>query len=467
MAINLIKEPAPPKGKLKLPDLYATAVGQVIGAGVVTLIVPAMGMTGNSAWLAYLVAVLVGFLYVLPCVFACSALRFGGGTYSVSCDLLGPRLGGVFAFSYLAGPLYMSMFALSAVTYIGDVFPVLSSPVGRIASALIIATLFFIFTIRGMNVMAAVQKIMVWILIAALAMYIIFGLVHMQYPIFDFNDPNFMPQGMLKFDGTMLTGGFLTAVFLFYSSTTGYGMNLGYGRDAANARRDVPKSMLLTFPTILVLYVGVAIATAGSTSLEDFAGSSSLVYSARRIMPPILAYLFIIGGPVMAVLSSFNSSFAYHSLTLGQSCRDGWFPKKFGERNKYGTYTYILIFIYLLSVLPIIFGIDITQLVNLLQLVTFLTTILPQIAFLNLPKKYPEAWKNAKLRVPLGIYYLSCWASIIVSTVVFIKSCLSMNILVVVVSLVFIAACVILGLWRTNGGHVTIRTSVWDSDGDE
>lgn len=467
MAINLIKEPAPPKGKLKLPDLYATAVGQVIGAGVVTLIVPAMGMTGNSAWLAYLVAVVMGFLFVLPYIFACSALRFGGGTYSVSCDLLGPRLGGVFAFSYLAGPLYMSMFALSAVTYIGDVFPVLSTPVGRLAAALVIATLFFVFNIRGMNVMAAVQKLMVWILIAALAMYIIFGLMHMQYPIFDFSDPNFMPQGMLKFEGGTLTGGFITAAFLFYSSTNGYSMNLGYGRDAANAKRDVPKSMLLTFPTILVLYVGVAIATTGSTSLEDFAGSSSLVYSARRIMPPVLAYLFIIGGPVMAVLSSFNSSFAYHALTIGQSCRDGWFPKKFGEQNKYGTYTYILIFVYLLSVLPIIFGINITQLVNLLQLVTFLTSLMPMIAFLRIPKKYPEAWKNAKLHVPSWLFYLICWVGIAVCVVNFAKSCLSMDILVVVVSLVFIAACVILGLWRSSGGHVTIRTSVWDSDGDE
>ena len=50
MAINVIKEPAPKPGTLKRPELFALAIGQVIGAGVITLIVPAIKMTGYSAW---------------------------------------------------------------------------------------------------------------------------------------------------------------------------------------------------------------------------------------------------------------------------------------------------------------------------------------------------------------------------------------------------------------------------------
>ena len=60
MAIKIIKEPAPPPGVLGKKELYALAVGQVIGAGVITLIVPAIKMTGYSAWLAYLVAIIMG-----------------------------------------------------------------------------------------------------------------------------------------------------------------------------------------------------------------------------------------------------------------------------------------------------------------------------------------------------------------------------------------------------------------------
>ena len=274
--------------------------------------------------------------------------------------------------------------------------------------------------------------------------------------------PFFLPNGMIKFDNGLLTGGFLTAVFLFYNSVTGYYMTQGYGRDAENARRDIPKAILLTLPTLVVLYVGVAIAAIGSTSAAEFGESSSLVFAAKNIMPPALFYVFIIGGPMMALLSSLNSSYAYHSITIGQSCKDGWFPEKLATQNKHGAYTYILVFIYLISIVPIVIGFNITQLVNLLQLVTFMTSVIPQIAYLRLPKKYPEAWKNAKLHIPDGLYYLLCVVSIAICVIVFVKSCLSMSRTVVIVSTIGIILCVTLGLWRSGKGNVTIRTSVWD-----
>ena len=46
MAIHVVKEPVPKPGTLGRTELYALAIGQVIGAGVITLIVPAIKMTG-------------------------------------------------------------------------------------------------------------------------------------------------------------------------------------------------------------------------------------------------------------------------------------------------------------------------------------------------------------------------------------------------------------------------------------
>lgn len=59
MAIHVVKGPVPKPGTLGRTELYALAIGQVIGAGVITLIVPAIKMTGYSAWLAYFVAILI------------------------------------------------------------------------------------------------------------------------------------------------------------------------------------------------------------------------------------------------------------------------------------------------------------------------------------------------------------------------------------------------------------------------
>ena len=46
--------------KLTLPQLVWLATGQVVGAGVVTIVGAALGVTGYSAWFAYSAAVVMG-----------------------------------------------------------------------------------------------------------------------------------------------------------------------------------------------------------------------------------------------------------------------------------------------------------------------------------------------------------------------------------------------------------------------
>lgn len=77
MTAKLVREPEPGPGTLGKPELYALAIGQVIGAGVITLVVPAIKMTGYSAWLAYFVAILMGFFMILPIMCSISTITTG------------------------------------------------------------------------------------------------------------------------------------------------------------------------------------------------------------------------------------------------------------------------------------------------------------------------------------------------------------------------------------------------------
>ena len=54
------------KNGLGLGALVALALGTVVGAGVVTLTGQAIAVTGRSAWLAYLIATVAGFLMIVP-----------------------------------------------------------------------------------------------------------------------------------------------------------------------------------------------------------------------------------------------------------------------------------------------------------------------------------------------------------------------------------------------------------------
>lgn len=46
----IVNTPEPKPGILERGDLFAIAIGMVIGSGMVTLIGPAMAMTGYSVW---------------------------------------------------------------------------------------------------------------------------------------------------------------------------------------------------------------------------------------------------------------------------------------------------------------------------------------------------------------------------------------------------------------------------------
>ena len=462
MAIKVIKEPAPKAGNLGKPELYALAIGQVIGAGVITLIVPAIKMTGYSAWLAYFCAILMGFVMILPHVFLSSTVRLGGGAYSMLCDLAGPRVSGVFAIMFLGQSIGLSLFGVSAAAYMGDIIPAMGSHTARIIVGVSLITFFYIINMMGIDMMAKAQKAMTWLLIAALVLFAIMGTLEIKLPIFDFADPNFMPNGAgITFTNGQISGGFTGAILLFVYSCSGYYMTTSYGRAAKDAKRDIPWVLIMAVPTLMILYVGVAIAATGSVTLEEYGDSTTLVFAAQRIFPPWLFYFFIIGGPIMALLSTLNSTFAFSAINIGQSCDDGWLPKKFGETNAKGSRKYILTVMWIVGIIPILLNFSITVLTNMIQLMTSVFAVLNFIAFVNLPRKYPEAWKNSRFHVPTWLYYTFCVISLCMYVVVFWKSTLSMSPILAGINIGLVILATIIGLWRGNKGNIEIHTSVW------
>lgn len=465
--IKVIREQEPKPGKLRVPELYALAIGQVIGAGVITLIVPAIKMTGYSAWLAYFVAIIMGFLIVLPNVFISSTVRMAGGNYSMLCGMAGPRVAGVFAYMYLTQCLSLSLFGTSAAAYLGDVFPALSGSGARIVTGALLLTFFFVINLLGIDIMAGAQKIMTWLLIAALILFAVVGIVKMKLPIFNTSDPNWLINGWgITFNKGMISGGFTGAVLLFVYSCQGYYMTTAYGKDAANARRDIPKVLLMAVPTLIVLYVGVAMAGVGVMSVEEYGDSTTLVFAAQRIFPPVLFYLFIIAGPIMALLSTLNSSFAYNAITIGQSCDDGWLPKAFGKQNSRGSRVWILTFMYIMGMIPVIAGLSITVITNMVQLFTSCFAILNFIAYMKMPKLYPKAWKQSRYHIPDGLYYFFCILSLALSLVILWKSLLSMGMAVTVINVVMIVVFAVLGVVIGRNANVVIHTSLWAETGE-
>ena len=171
--------PAPPPGKLGKAELYSLSIGQVIGAGIITLIGPAVALTGQSTWLAYLVAILLGFLLIMPILFLTSTLRLGGGYYSIIAGLAGVKPAGMYAVAFLTQPLTMSLFGVSIGVYAESLWPSLNGQLVGIA----FLTFFFIVNLFGVNIMAKVQKWMTVLLLAALLLFIFCGIPKIENPV--------------------------------------------------------------------------------------------------------------------------------------------------------------------------------------------------------------------------------------------------------------------------------------------
>ncbi|MEA5038750.1 MAG: APC family permease, partial [Clostridiaceae bacterium] len=139
-------------------------------------------------------------------------------------------------------------------------------------------------------------------------------------------------------------------------------------------------------------------------------------------------------------------------------------PMTFGKKNNRGSRIYILTFMYIASLIPIIGGLSITVITNMVQLIMAALAFLYMAAYLRLPKKYPEEWKKARLHVPNGLYYTICYVSLAFFIVMFLKACLSMSPALAIANVIAIVVMAVLGLWRAKTGEITIHTSVWTED---
>ena len=445
---RVIRTQAPPPGSLGKPELYALSIGQVIGAGVITLVGPAIALTGLSTWLAYGAAIVLGFFLIIPIVFITSTLRLGGGYYSMLAGLAGEKPAGMYAVAFLTQTVSLSLFGVSLGVYAKSLWPQLNQQVVGI----VFLTLFYIINLMGVNIMAKAQKLMTWLLIAALMMFVVVGMTKLKNPVFDLHSANYFSGG---------TGGFFAAVYLFVYSTNGYSMTMNYGRDAKNAKRDIPWAILMSVPTLILIYCGVAIVGSGVLPLEQVV-NQPLTLAAKEILLPALFIIFMVGGPIMALMTTINSTMAYNCIPIAQSCKDGWLPKSFARTNRRGSYYLILTFVYLMGLIPILLNFSVTTITNNIMLLNSVMSFLYSYAYYQLPKKYPEAWAKARFHVPDKIYYLIVTISLIAYFSVFINSVKSLTPVITIVSICAILFCMVFGLVRSKSPNVKIETSLWE-----
>ena len=185
-------------------DLMGAAVGQIIGAGIMSLMPAAIENTGRSVFLSFLVAAVLTCCTAIPAIFITSVVKLRGGIYTQLHMVGGDLAAGMYVIIYVMSNMSISMYGLSLASYLTDLFQIDASYDKWIA--LVILTAFLILNLIGLDVFAKVQNLLVIILIGSLIMFGVAGFGKVSWGTYFQPDEYWMPNGVM---GMLESGGLL------------------------------------------------------------------------------------------------------------------------------------------------------------------------------------------------------------------------------------------------------------------
>ena len=377
-------------------DCMGIGIGQIIGSGIMSLTGICIALTGAGTPLAFLLAAVLVICPNIVLAVLGSAVPSTGGMYTYVRDYIGKKT----AFFYLAllvvGQLVLAMFAITFATYFCELVPGLAD--NELAKTLVgvaILTLCYVMNLVGVDMAAKLQNVLVAVLVAAMALFILFGLPKVNWDTF--TAPHaIMPNGWT---------GFLTGASLLTFATGGAEFLSELGGEMKNPGRDLPRAMIGSTVIVAVIYAFIGIVAVGVLPVEQVAGES-LVQVARAIFPAPLYIFFIVGGGMFAVASTLNATFTWTTKGLLIAAEEGWLPKQAAAISKRGTPWILLTVFYIVGLIPIVTGLSLETISRLGNGVSLIYVLLPIATGYLIHKKNPQAMANSPFKMSKPVLYV-------------------------------------------------------------
>lgn len=435
------------KRNLGRMDLVSVAVGQIIGAGIMAMTGTAIGMTGRSVNLAFVIAGILCVLTAIPQIMVGGTARFKGGQYTQVAAFGGQRLAGIFTLINVFTGLGIAMYVISFTEYLLALVP--GAPAKLISVAVL--TILFLMNILGAKQAAVLQTVMCVIMAVAIAAFIAFGVPNLQPGYFA--PPDFMTKG--------LTGVLMASAYLSFAAG-GAQYVINFSGEAKNPKKDIPFAIIVPTIGISVVYAVMGTIAAGVLPVADVA-NKSLALVAEAILPKPLYVFFIVGGAMFALLTTLNASIGWMCRPIVQAAKDGWLPKVFGRLNaRFGTPVNVLLLFYVIGLVPILAGLDISIVSSSTVILTSAVKVILCFTAIRLPKVMPELWNKSKFHVGKGLLNTVCIVGGLVATLQVLLMLATSAPLELVGNLVILAASVVYALAANQ--RVKMEVSYEDCD---
>jgi len=378
--------------ELNLMLLIFMMIGLNIGGSLFTLTSAAAGLAGPALIIAQLISAVPVILAIIPYIVITSSAPKTAASYQYAKLFSYPLATSAVMVMLVAIPLGgLPLFALTAGKYILMLIPGAPEMVAGLPIywdsliAILIITIFYVINIVGIKPAGIIQGIMTAIMLLALLVFIIVGLPSVKLsnfsPFFTSTTINFMAAAALSY--TLLAGGL-------------FGIELG--DEVRKAHATIPRALIISLLIVLGLYIFIEVVALGTVDWQTFA-KGNLGTPAKVFMPEWLFIFFIVGGGILACITTVHAILAIAGRYSMVYAKDGFFPKIMTNiSKKYGTPHWGLTLPFVLSVIMLLFVRDITIFGAMLNFGLLYMVTLVLLTAIKLPKDYPVLFSRSKFK---------------------------------------------------------------------
>lgn len=320
MAANKLKSAATTRQQIGLLATIAIGLASMLGAGVFVVFRDAYQLAGAWFYLALLLAALVASLNAASIYQLARQIDRPGGTYAYARVYRNDTWSFAAGFAFVFGKI--GSIAAIAMVFAEYVFPQQKQLVATVA--ILIMVLVNILGIQRTAEVAAVLAI-------STTGLLVFAIV--APALFNSADaPGVV--ALIELDNKTPLGVLAGASVMFFAFA-GYARVATIGNEVRDAKRNIPKAILISLSGVLILYLGLA------TTLQAVLGAQLLTAEA-----PFIAYFRALGLNLdwlvvivasAASLGSILALLAGVSRTAAEMARDSELPKAFEWRNRFGS----------------------------------------------------------------------------------------------------------------------------------
>lgn len=358
-------------------DATAISVGAVIGAGIYVVVGIAAGYAGSALAVSMVLAALVSVFTALSFCELAAWQPLEGSIYEYAYQLISPLAGFLTGWMWIISNTFAgAAVALGFASYLHALFPVFPSSL----AAALLCLFFTVLNFMGVRQSALLNNILVAAKLAILGFFTVYGAFYAA------------PSNFAGFNPFQL--GVLYAAFYIFFAYGGFARVAVVAEEVKDARRNVPRAILLSLLISTAVYVLVGIVAVGLVGAARLAGSNSPLTEAIKATGDASAAYTVSAGGLIATASVLLTAILGVSRMMYAMARRHDLPKSLGRLHPAFNTPYYSVWITGATMTMLVLFVDLTRVVAVSTFALLFYYTLANTAALKIKdhvRRYPKA----------------------------------------------------------------------------